>query len=144
MKQLEALTKDQLIDQIAALAVEYRRRFGKSLGVTAEIGEYKAAKLLKLRRAEGSINKGFDAYDSEGKLVQIKTRISSGTRTGLFNNFDFDYALLAILSNEYEVIEIYRAEQRQIQKAIKAQKSKRPSIPKGTFIKIGKQVYPKT
>ena len=145
MKKLEALTDDQLVDQVAALAVLYRKRFGKSLGVTAEIGEYKAAKLLNLRRAEGNINKGFDAYDSGDKRVQIKTRISSGKahRTGLFKNFEFDYALLVLLSENYDLLKVYRAEPKQIEKALKEQSYDRPSLPIRKFVAIGGLVYPK-
>ena len=144
MKKLEALTEDQLIDQIAALAVLYKKRFGKSLGVTAEIGEYKAAKLLKLHRAEGNINKGFDAYDGK-KRVQIKTRISSSKaqRTGFFKSGDFDYALLVLLSDEYEVLKIYKAERKRILKEIQNQSYSKPSLSIRKFIKIGKPVYPK-
>jgi hypothetical protein len=145
MKQLEALTKDQLIDQIAALAVLYKKRLGKSLGVTAEIGEYKAAKLLNLRRVEGNINKGFDAYDGK-KQVQIKTRISSSKaqRTGLFKSREFDYALLVLLSENYDLLKIYRAERKQIEKEFKKQSYDKPSLSIRKFIAIGKPVYPKT
>ncbi|MCJ7655483.1 MAG: hypothetical protein MUO97_09360 [Dehalococcoidia bacterium] len=144
MKELEALTNDQLIDQIAALAVQYRKRFGKSLGITAEIGEYKAAKLLNLRRVEGNINKGFDAYHGK-KRVQIKTRISSSKaqRTGLFKTSDFDYCLLVLLSDKYEVLNIYKAGCQRILKEIQNQSYSKPSLSIRKFTAIGKPVYPK-
>jgi hypothetical protein len=124
--------------------VQYRKRFGKSLGVTAEIGEYKAAKLLNLRRAEGNINKGFDAHDGK-KRVQIKTRISSSKaqRTGFFKNREFDYALLVLLSESYDLLQIYRAERKQIEKAFKKQSYDKPSLSIRKFVDIGRQVYPK-
>ena len=50
------LTDDQLIASVIPLAIEYRQRFNKSLGITSEVGEYKASKLLKLRRVSGNIN----------------------------------------------------------------------------------------
>jgi hypothetical protein len=145
MKRLEALTPDQLIDQIATLAVQYRKRFGKSLGVTAEIGEYKAAKLLNLRRVEGNINKGFDAYDLGDNEVQIKSRVTTSItqRTGIFSSHKFDYALLVLLSDNYDIKEIYRADRKQIEKAIKKQHYSKRSLPIGKFIAIGKPVYPK-
>jgi hypothetical protein len=145
MKKFEALTKDQLIDQIAVLTVLYKKRFGKSLGVTAEIGEYKAAKLLKLRRAEGNINKGFDAYDLDNRKVQIKSRVTTSKtqRTGTFSSHKFDYALLVLLSDNYDIKEIYRADHKQIEKAIENQSYSRRSLPIGKFIAIGKPVYPK-
>jgi len=145
MTKLEALTKDQLIDQIAALAVLYKKRFRKSLGVTAEIEEYKAAKLLKLRRAEGNINKGFDACDLDDRKVQIKSRVTTSKtqRTGSFSIHKFDYALLVLLSDNYDIREIYRADRKQIEKAIKKQSYSRRSLPIGKFIEIGEPVYPK-
>lgn len=142
MKQLEALTKDQLIDQIAALAVLYKKRFGKSLGVTAEVGEYKTAKLLNLKLEEGNINKGFDARDEKNKRVQIKTRVyvRKSERTGLFSKHPFDYALLVLLSDKYEVLEIYRAEHEAVVKELKNQSYERPSISINRFKKIGKRI----
>lgn len=143
MKKLEALTNDQLIDQIAALAMLYKKRFGKSLGVTAEIGEYKAAKLLDLTRVDGNINKGFDAYDGK-KRVQIKTRISSSKaqRTGFFKSPDFDYCLLVLLSDKYEVLKIYKAERKRILKEIQNQSYSKPSLSIRKFTAVGKPVNP--
>ena len=53
------LSDEQLINSMIPLAIEYRRRFRKSLGITSEVGEYKASKLLKLDRAEGWTEQGF-------------------------------------------------------------------------------------
>jgi hypothetical protein len=141
----EQISDAQLVERIANLACLYRQRFRKSLGVTAEIGEYKAAKLLNLKLEQGNINKGFDARDAKGNRVQIKTRVyvRKSERTGLFNNCDFDYALLVLLSNEYEVIEIHRAERKAVVKELKKQTYSRPSIPINRFKKIGKPVYRK-
>ena len=145
MTNLEALTNDQLIDQIVALAVLYKKRFGKSLGVTAEIGEYKAAKLLDLTRVKGNINEGFDAYDLDDRKVQIKSRVTTNKtqRTGLFSGHKFDYALLVLLSDNYDIKEIHQADRKQIEKAIKKQGYTRRSLPIGKFIAIGRQVCPK-
>ena len=144
MKELGLVTNDQLIDQIAATAVEYRDRFNKNLGVTAEIGEYKAAKLLKLTRTEGNINEGFDARDKNNKRVQIKTRIltKKSQRTGIFSNHVFDYALLVLLSNTYKVIEIRKTSSKKILAALTNQSYKKPSLSISKFIQISKRVYP--
>jgi hypothetical protein len=140
------LSDEQLISSIIPLAVEYRRRFGKSLGITSEVGEYKASKLLKLERAKGNINKGFDAVDRNGKKVQIKSRIWHKTqeRTGVFNNFAFDYALLVLMSEDYNVVEIHQAPCRSIKAEIEGQSYKRPSLSVGKFKHLAKakQVYP--
>lgn len=137
------LSDDQLIDNIISLAIGYRQRFGKSLGVTSEIGEYKASKLLMLDRAQGNINKGFDAVDSEGKKVQIKSRICSRNkgRTGVFKNYDFDYAVLVLMSEKYEIICIYKLGKQEIKEEIERQHYTKNSLPINKFIKIAKQVY---
>ena len=72
---------------------------------------HKASKLLKLKRATGNIQKGFDTKDANGRRVQIKSRIyhRNQERTGVFKNYEFDYALLVLLSDSYEVIEIFKA-----------------------------------
>lgn len=137
------ISKDELIEQITALAGLYKQRFKKSLGVTAEVGEYKAAKLLNLKLEQGNINKGFDALDTKGKRVQIKSRIYTrkGERTGVFGNYDFDYALLVLLSGEYEVLGIYRMGREAVEREIQKQSYKRHSLPINRFKKLGKCVY---
>ncbi len=144
MRKNEKLTSDPLIGQIIALAVEYKKQFNKNLGITAEIGEYKAAKLLKLQRVEGNINPGYDALDGK-KKVQIKTRIfkKKAERTGNFSNHKYDYALLVLLSPDYEVLEIYKATEYMVKNALDAQSYKRPSLPIGKFMDIGRRIYPK-
>ena len=143
MKALK-LSNDQLIENIIGLSLEYTGRFGKSLGITGEVGEYKASRLLKLKRAPGNINKGFDAIDPKGKKVQIKTRIylRNSERTSAFTNFGFDYALLVLLSDKYEITEIYKARCKDIQEKIASQSYKRPALSIRDFKKISKPVYP--
>ena len=34
------LTNDQLIENIIDVSLEYKKRFGKNLGITGEVGEY--------------------------------------------------------------------------------------------------------
>ncbi len=137
-------TDDQLIDGVISLAIEYRQRFHKSLGVTGEVGEYKASKLCKLKRVPGNINEGFDARDGRGKRVQIKSRIchKNAERTGQFSkNFKFDYVLLVLMSDNYEVIQIFKAKRQKIQDQIKRQSYKRPSLSISKFKSIAEPVY---
>ena len=143
MKTLK-LSDDQLIENIIGFSLEYNRRFGKSLGITGEVGEYKASRLLNLKRAQGNINKGFDAIDTQGKKVQIKTRIYSrnSERTSAFTNFGFDYALLVLLSDKYEITEIYKARCKDIQEKIANQSYKKPALSIRDFKRISKPIYP--
>lgn len=138
------LTNDQLIENIIDLSLEYKKRFGKNLGITGEVGEYKASQLLNLKRVPGNINKGFDAIDPKGKKVQIKTRVFSrnSERTSAFTDFSFDYAILVLLSDKYEVTEIYKARCKDIQNKIESQSYKRPALTIRDFKKISKPIYP--
>jgi len=143
MKALKS-SDNQLIENIIGLSLEYKKRFGKSLGITGEVGEYKVSRLLKLKRVPGNINEGFDAIDPKGKKVQIKTRIlsRSSERTSAFTNFGFDYALLVLLSDKYEITEIYKARCKDIQEKINSQSYKRPALTIGDFKKISEPIYP--
>ena len=138
------LNNEQLIENIIDLSLEYKKRFGKNLGITGEAGEYKVSRLLKLKRAPGNINKGFDAIDPQGKKVQIKTRIfrRNSERTSAFANFGFNYALLVLLSDKYEITEIYKAYRKAIQNKINSQSYKRPALTIGDFKKLSKLIYP--
>ncbi len=138
------LSDDQLIESILPLAIEYRNRFGKNLGITSEVGEYKAASILKLDRVTGNIQKGYDAWDISGNRVQIKTRIyhKNQERTGLFSNFVFDYALLVLLTDDYEVIEIHKVNRKDIQEQIETQNYSRSSVSIGKFKQLGGQIFP--
>jgi len=61
-----------IIEKIKPLAVEYYELTGKPLGVTGEIGEAEAAKILGMDLAPAR-TKGYDATRGEEK-VQIKAR----------------------------------------------------------------------
>lgn len=138
------LSDNQLIENIIDLSLEYKKRFRKSLGVTGEVGEYKASQLLNFKRAPGNINEGFDAVDLKGQRVQIKTRIylRNNERTSAFTNFNFDYALLVLLSDRYEITQIYKANCKDIQKEIEEQTYKRPALSISRFVKISSLIYP--
>lgn len=92
----------------------------------------------------GGLNKGFDAIDGDGKRVQIKSRIlyKSQERMGVFNNYDFDYALLVLMSENYDVVEIHKATRRSIKSQIESQKYKKASLSVGKFKQLARQVYP--
>jgi hypothetical protein len=62
-----------LLEQVRAIAVKYYALTGKPLGITGEIGEYEAARLLALELKDAR-EPGFDAVDERGRRYQIKTR----------------------------------------------------------------------
>jgi len=63
---------DKLMGEARRIAAEYRRTTGKSLGISAEIARHDACRLLQLEAEDSS--GGFDAYDKDGKKIQIKGR----------------------------------------------------------------------
>lgn len=113
---------DKLIAQARVLAAEYRRTMGKPLpGISSEIAEYDAVKLLNLEpcsEGEG----GFDASDPArgDKRIQIKSRTifdesKSGQRLGQMKlDKEWDSVLLVLMDEEYEPYEIYEAEKADI------------------------------
>lgn len=126
---------DTLIAQARKLAADYRRATGKPLpGVSAEIGENDAARLLNLELAKDE-TLGYDAVGHgkrEGKRIQIKSRTifdesKSGHRIGqLRTNQDWDSVLLVLMDDNYEPYEIYEAERDDVLAAVaEAESSKR-------------------
>lgn len=107
---------DKLISQARVLAAEYRRTTGRPLpGVSAEIAEHDAVRLLGLE-PKASDEGGWDAVDPEnGDRIQIKSRTifdesKGGERIGqLKMNQDWDAVVLVLMDENYEPYEIYRA-----------------------------------
>lgn len=56
-----------IIKEIRGLALEYQRITGKPIGVTGEIGEYEAARLLGLELQDAR-TAGFDAIRNKGGI----------------------------------------------------------------------------
>ena len=126
---------DTLIAQARKLAADYRRATGKPLpGVSAEIGENDAARLLNLELVKDE-TLGYDAIGHgrrEGKRIQIKSRTifdesKSGHRIGqLRTNQDWDSVLLVLMDDNYDPYEIYEAERDEVIEAVaEAESSKR-------------------
>jgi hypothetical protein len=113
---------DKLIAQARVLAAEYRRTMGKPLpGISNEIAEYDAVKLLQLKpKPEGE--GGYDAVDPArgDRRIQIKSRTifdesKSGQRLGQLKlDKDWDSVVLVLMDENYEPYEIYEAEREEI------------------------------
>lgn len=107
---------DRLIAQARQLAAEYRRTMGKPLpGISNEIAEHDAVRLLGLQPRQESEG-GWDAVDPvSGRRVQIKSRtIFDETRGGerigqLKMSQAWDSVLLVLMDENYEPYEIYEA-----------------------------------
>jgi hypothetical protein len=100
------------------LGREYRHLTGKPLGVTGEVAEFEAARLLGLELSPPR-QAGFDATESSGGLtrkLQIKGRCllsnsKRGQRIGSIRvDKEFDAVLLVILNDDLDATAIYEAE----------------------------------
>lgn len=139
----ENLDDAELVEALRQLAQEWKRRFGRRLGVTPELAELYACQKLGLTRMPPE-NRGFDAIDQGGKRYQIKGRapdrgdtVNPQGRVGRFVNFDFDYALLVILDSDLQCREIWRASAESLKVEQAKVRNERAGIHVATFQEIG-------
>lgn len=133
------------------VAVRFKNLTGKPLGITGEIAEFSAAKLLGLELAEAR-QAGYDAIDSSGRKIQIKGRClpekpGPGQRLGSIRlDHEWDSVLLVLLDQSFEVIEMWEADRPAVQEAILAPGSKarneRGALAVSKFKQIGTKVWP--
>ncbi len=115
----------KLIVQAKRLAREYRALTGRPLGITSEIAEYEAARLLHLSLSAVR-QAGYDAIDADGKRIQIKGRVvfensNPGQRLGRIRlDHEWDALMLVLLDAAFEPIEIYEASRIEVEAALKA------------------------
>ena len=138
----------QVVEQVIQGALEYEKVTDQThkMGITGEVGEVLSCYHLGLRLCVDPRAAGFDAIDSEGKKVQIKTRRSetdglpndAGT-LGTFSKHPFDYALLVLLDRQYRVAEIWRAEYDDALPLIEKKKRRNPNL--SLFKKASRRVW---
>ena len=106
-----------LLAEAKQLAQRYRQLTGKPMGITGEVAEYEAARLLGLKLTAAR-QAGYDATETrDGKLVkyQIKGRCilpgaSPGQRMGSLDpRKEFDAVLLVLLNEQLDAFAIYEA-----------------------------------
>lgn len=130
----------------AALVYESLTGGKRKLGITGEVGEILTCYHLGLRLSIDPRSEGFDAIDKDGLRVQIKSRKSESKgmprdvgRTGTFSKHKFDYALLSILDNNYQLCEVWRAEYNLLHPIIERNKRRNPSL--SSFKKVGRKIF---
>ena len=122
---------ESILRAVKPLAIQYHDLTGKPLGVTGEIAEYEAARIMGLELLAAR-SKGYDETKRKGgriHRIQIKGRFKhDGRRWGRMPSMNiekmFDSAMLVLLIGEYEVTEIWRASQRAIIKCLREPGSK--------------------
>ena len=135
---------EKCVESLISSALEFEELIQRPVGITGDVGEVKTCKLLKLKIAPHQ-TKGFDAIDENDSRYQIKTRRKGeekkkkGKLPSIKNN-EYDFAILTILKNNYDVDEIYKISKRELESNIPANKKRQINISK--FKKISEKIYP--
>jgi uncharacterized protein DUF6998 len=138
----------EVLSQAKKLAQEYRALTGKPLGITGEVAEYEAARILGVKLTPAR-HAGYDAVeDPDGRRYQIKGRCllpgcKSGQRLGLIDiTRDFDAVVMVLLDANFDALEIYEADRDAVVAALTAPGSKsrneRSAIGVSKFKAIGR------
>lgn len=142
-----------VIAEAKRLAVRYRELTGKPLGITGEVAEYEAARLLGLRLQDAR-QPGYDAVGTgayEGERIEIKGRcLSEAARTQRVGRIKLDYEwdsiVLVTLDENFEPVAIHKAGRKEIEEAIHRPGSKarneRGQLSIGVFRRMSRQVWP--
>lgn len=143
-----------LLKQAKKLAQEYYALTGRPLGITGEVAEYEAARLLGVTMAPVR-TEGYDAIRIVGdrmEKLQIKGRCLAenpkpGQRIGAINrDKPWDVAILVLLDLRYEATAIWEADRRAVLAALDVPGSKarneRGALGVAKFKAIGRQAWP--
>ena len=140
----------EILSQTKLLAREYRQVTGKPLGVTGEVAEYEAARILNLQLSLAR-QAGYDAIETANGLtrrLQVKGRciLDASKRSQMVPSIDvrhvFDAVLLVLLDENLEAFAIYEAERGSVIAALSAPgsvaRNKRGAMAVSKFKAIGK------
>lgn len=139
----------QILSEVKALAREYRQLTGKPLGITGEIAEYEAARILGVELMAAR-QAGYDATEVANdttRRLQVKGRClldgsKRSQRLGAIRlEKEWDAVLMVLLNKSFDAIEIYEAERPAITAALTAPGSRarneRGELTVSTFKSIG-------
>lgn len=142
---------NEIIETLRLCAIRYYQLTGKPVGITAEIGEHDAARLLGLTLS-GARQEGYDALKPDGTRVQIKTRaledaeIVGSHRVGAIKlDHEWDSIMLVLMGRDYQTVAIHEVARSTIEHAIMRTESKARRAGKlsvAEIIRIGRQVWP--
>jgi len=149
MDQDQQKTLGEILERAREAAVAYHELRGAPLGITGEVGEFEAARLLGLR-LEPARTAGFDATDGEDIKYQIKARaLQYGKRNGRVGSInlekEWDKVLLVLLDHKLRPTEIWEASRASVTEALQAPGSKarneRGALAISKFKSIGQKVW---
>ena len=139
-----------ILGEAKTLAQEYRRLTGKPLGITGEVAEYEAARILGVELTPAR-QAGYDAVEHTSgtwRRLQIKGRCllddcKPGQRLGSIRiEKDWDAVLMVLLDQNFDAFEIYEAERAAVLAVLTAPGSKarneRGAMAVSKFRSIGK------
>lgn len=118
----------ELLCEAKKLAQEYRAVTGRPLGITGEVAEYEAARLLGIELTPAR-HAGYDAIEhvnGASRRLQIKGRCllpgcKPGQRLGSIDTTkDWDAVLMVLLDGNFDAIEIHEAERDAVLAALAA------------------------
>jgi hypothetical protein len=143
-----------ILSQAKKLAQEYRVLTGKPLGITGEVAEYEAARLLGVVLTPAR-HAGYDAVEPGiGRRYQIKGRCllpncKPGQRLGSIDiTKEFDAVLLVLLDVNFDATEIFEADRAAVISALEAPGSKarneRGALGVAKFRSIGRSRWRRT
>lgn len=122
----------EILHEAKRLAQRYRHTTGKPLGITGEVAEYEAARILGLKLTPAR-QAGYDAIEERhGTLhrLQIKGRCilpncKPGQRLGSIDiEQDLDSVLLVLLNENFDATAIYEADRQNVLAALSTPGSK--------------------
>jgi hypothetical protein len=147
-----AQTDDEVLDilrQAKLLAQRYRAVTGKPLGITGEVAEYEAARILgvKLTPARQAGYDAVETIDGVERRLQIKgrcilARSKASQRMGSIDiKKEWDAVLLVLLDENFDAYEMYEAEREPVIAALVAPgsiaRNVRGALAVNQFTKLG-------
>jgi hypothetical protein len=143
----------ELLGEVKILAREYYLLTGRPLGVTGEIAEYEATRILRVKLAVAR-QKGYDAIRKTpggNERLQIKGRCVPGKggsqRVGAINlEREWDAVILVLLDEEFNATKIYEASRDALAEALQRPGSKarneRGQLSVSRFRAAGRLIWP--
>lgn len=151
----ESQSLDALLARAKALGADYYAITGRPLGVTGEVAEYEACRLLRLKRAPVR-EPGYDATrkrNGREQRIQIKGRVlgpsaSRGQRIGSIKlNHPWHVVMLVIMDESLNATEIWEAARPALTNALRApgsrSRNERGALGVAKFKSVGRLVWPK-
>ena len=145
----------RILESAKRLARRYRALTGRPLGITGEVAEHTAVRLLGLARSEVR-QPGYDAIRRRaGKItrIQIKARClvdtsQDGQRMGTIRlDRQWDSVLLVVLDRHLEPVQMYEADRPAVTKALlkpgSRSRNERGALAMNQFKRIAQPVWPK-